>query len=229
MIAHTSPLKRVVIAASVTLIAFMLGLIVGAGTAPVAEAAACQGAHTPPCGGQDGTRTAVAEVTHADTTGQSVVYVEPDSGESWSITAYWNTNVYPCDEYTETASVDVDWQTLAAAWGLSNKSTTINIVDIQVCSTGDCSTPSSGHGWGYRLFVDIDEVLIISSKYYTLRQVVFTTTAVDDGNQVDDRNCSLDDAVSPTSQSFSVTDSGSFECAYSCGSVSGPSLTITYE
>jgi hypothetical protein len=63
-----------------------------------------------------------------------------------------------------------------------------------------------------------------------LIDVTFTSTAVDNGNPiVVGPPCSLGSSVTPTSQTWSTTDSGSFECAFSCPSVSGPSLIITYQ
>lgn len=213
---------RVAIASMAAVVAFGSGLAVGMSRVsvgvPGAAAAVCQGAHNP-CPLGDTTRTAVAEVTHADTTGQSIVYVEPNTGESWTVKAYWNTAApTPCYEYTETASVDVDWQTLAAAWGTSNLTTTANIHSILVCRLGDCATPDEAHGWAYKLYADIEQTVMIGGVPYYLRQVVFTTTSVDNGRQVDTGLCSLGSSVSPTSQTFSVTDNGGagdFECAFS--------------
>ena len=42
-------------------------------------------------------------------------------------------------------------------------------------------------------------------------------------------NCTLGSGVSPTSQTFTQTDNGAFECGYGCSTASGPPLSITYE
>lgn len=58
---------------------------------------------------------------------------------------------------------------------------------------------------------------------------VFTTTSVDDGFTIDNSDCSTTSTtVSPTSQTFTATDTGGFECDFACANVTGPTVTITY-
>jgi hypothetical protein len=187
------------------------------------------------CGGGDNTKTSALHVLHVEAyatpTPGAEAAVEPDTGESWNITAYWNTagGGVGCKEHTETASVDVDWS--GSSWALSNESTTTNIVDIDVCDTDEwCSDTDS---YGYKLIVDITDPVSIPPHSYNLRQVVYTTTSVDDGYELEMEGCTLGNSVSPTSQTNSQTDSGPFtfasgRCLFGCG-VSGATIYIYYE
>ncbi len=174
----------------------------------------------------DVTKTSTLTVSHVYDPESTNTAVEPDTGESWRITAYWNTPPpIPCFQATETATVDVDWN--GSAWVLSNKSLTTNIVDIQLCSTDMyCTTPTEDHAYGYTVIVDINDPIQFGTHH--LRQVVYTTSAVDDGHLLNLGTCSLGNSVSPTTQSFSQTDSGAFECAFDCDA-SGPSIILEYE
>lgn len=169
-------------------------------------------------------RTSAIDVTHVVPGGGATdTPVEPDDGESWSITAYWNDTVYPCSEHYETATVDVSWS--GTAWVLSNKSTTTNITDIQICNEDTCAEVDT-HSYGYRMYVELNDDLALGTTHH-LRQVVYTTTAVDDGAELDASACTLGTSVTPDSQTFSATDSGSFECYYSCDNA-GTSIRISY-
>ncbi|MFQ5517221.1 MAG: hypothetical protein ACE5E8_06570, partial [Acidimicrobiia bacterium] len=137
--------------------------------------------------------------------------VEPDDGETWDITAYWNTATAPCQQYTETASVEVSWN--GTGWVLTNKTTTTNITAIDVCDLDTCSAEDT-HSWGYELRENIVDPVTVGLPVYHLRQVVYTTTAEDDGFELDTANCTLGNAVSPDSASYNATDPGPFECAY---------------
>jgi hypothetical protein len=212
----------VVLAVVVLMGGFLAGLPRGS-VEPVLAATACQAAH-PACGVFY--RTAALDVSHYAEAHTRPV--EPNTGESFSITAYWNTaGPPPCFEISETATVDVYWT--GSAWALANKSTTTNITDIQVCSGNACGSQYDGHAWSYRLIARVTDPVVLGFIPHNLRQVVFTTTSVDDGYVIDE-NCDLSTAVSPTAQSWSATDSGSngFECGFSCSN-SGPSMTILYE
>jgi hypothetical protein len=206
----------------IALAGLVAGFLAGApNAANTVYAAACKGMNIPLC--LQGYRTAAVDVQHVVPGGVSDTPVEPDDGETWNITAYWNTAVPPCLEQSETASATVSWN--GAGWSLSNKSTTAHILDIDVCDTNDWCDTEDTHGYGYRLIAKVVDPLPLA---YNLRQVVFATTSVDDGYELDTSNCTLGSSVSPTSQSFSATDLGAWECGYSCSS-SGTSLQITYE
>jgi hypothetical protein len=209
-----------------------VGLVAGfladfsASEVPAVFAWACQPANGA-CVPSSATKTSALTVEHKKTNTDPV---EPDDGETWNIVAYWNTNTGPCAQYTETASVEVSWD--GSDWVLSNKNLTTNIVSISVCDASmECSHDVDGdHAWGYKLIVAINDPLAAG---FNLRQVVYTTTSVDDGYELDTDTCELGSSVSPTTQSFSQTDTGVFtlvggRCPYGC-SVTGASVTIIYE
>jgi hypothetical protein len=176
------------------------------------------------------TRTSALTVEHKDTNTDPV---EPDDGETWNITAYWNTLLpLPCYEHTETASVEVSWN--GTAWVLSNKSTTVNILQIDVCDANmECSQDEETvQAWGYKLIVDMNAVYNDRNGAHHLRQVTYTTTSIDDGYELDPEQCTLGSSLSPDSQTVSKTDTGPFtwisgRCPYGC-SVSGATVTIPY-
>jgi hypothetical protein len=88
---------------------------------------------------------------------------------------------------------------------------------------------SSGHGWAYTLMADVDDIVNFGVNY-NLRQVVFTTTSVDNGAVVNTGNCTLGSSKSPTSQTFTATDvAADMECSFTCNAVTGTSLTIQYQ
>lgn len=96
-------------------------------------------------------------------------------------------------------------------------------MDVDICDELTCEDVDL-HGHGYRLSAKLRD----PDGSYNLRQVVFATTEVDDGQELDIENCTLGPAVSPTTQTFTATDSGPFECGYSCDNA-GTSLLIRYE
>jgi hypothetical protein len=106
--------------------------------------------------------------------------------------------------------------------------TTTNIVDIDICDKDTCAAEDT-QSHGYELIVDVRDPVVAGVMVYNLRQVVYTTTSVDDGYELDTTSCTLGSSVSPTSQTFTQTDSGAWPCAYSCAAAAGPSLMITYE
>ena len=185
-----------------------------------AHAAACKSPN-PSC--LWGYRTAAVDVAHIVPGAASGTPVEPDDGETWNITAYWNTWFPICHEQSETASVTVSWT--GSNWVISGKTTTAHIIDINVCDTNDFRDSQDTHSYGYRLTAKVVDPV---SPNHNLRQVVFTTTSVDDGQELDTSTCVLGTSVSPTSQSFSATDSSPWGCGYSCSNV-GTSVQITYE
>jgi hypothetical protein len=195
--------------------------------APPAVYAAC----LPPnqtCPG-DATKTAMVEVFHA-TTGGSPSPVEPNTGETWRIVAYWGPDSGgggSCIDHTEIGYATVDWN--GSGWTVSNTTLTTNIVGIDVCDTSSCtreSDPGPVPQRSYKLKVNLNDP--VTGGGFHLRQVVFTTTAVDDGNVLNTSTCETGASVSPTSQAFGTTDTGAFECSYVCGSITGPTVTITY-
>lgn len=221
------------IVVSTLVLTLTLGLLAGfladgpASRVPPVLAAACQAAHGLCNYGTDHTRTATLNVEHS-TSGGSTTPVEPASGETWTITAYWDTATgVPCLEHSETASVDVDWN--GSSWVVSNKSTTSNILDMKVCTTDTgCQSGGTLHDSGYQLAVDITNPVTISGTPYNLRLVTFTSSSVDDGYELNLGTCTLGNSVTPTSDSFSQSDAGPFECDFACQS-GAPTVNITYE
>jgi hypothetical protein len=210
---------------SFCLVASVVAAAVGSATVTIPEpesAVAACGSANQNCG-LDTTKTAVLDVSHLD----GAVAVEPTSTTSWDIVATWSP-VYvtglDCNDHTETASVDVSWS--GSAWTLSNKSTTTNIVDIQVCALSTCDTVDD-HSSQYRLYVDVTDPVIVGRVRH-LQQVAFSTTSESDGKQLNTSTCTLGlSTLSPDSASYSAVDSGSFECSYDC-TQTGAAVTITY-
>jgi hypothetical protein len=215
--------RRRLLAVAGGTVVLLSGFLVGLPhkTPPPVLAASCQIAHQTCAGGLDPTKTAVLTVLHQVSGG---TWVEPNTGESWDITATWNSAGVLCPNPTvQVATVTVDWN--GSGWTLSNKNLTGDIVDVQVCNiSGSCGSAVGPRA--YKLRVDINDPI---AGPQNLQSVAFVTTSVDDGFTIDLSSCTTTTtAVSPTSQTFSATDYGSFECDYACANVTGPSLTITY-
>lgn len=201
----------------------MAGLLVGLPhRAPLPVlAAACQNANQS-CTPSDTTKTAVLNVLHQ---ASGATWVEPNTGETWDITITWNAAGFGnCPNPTvRVGGVTVDWN--GGGWTLSNKVIPAGVSDIQVCDIGGTCGSTTGPR-AYKLKVDITDPI---GGPQNLQSVVFTTTSVDDGFTIDNSDCSTTSTtVSPTSQTFTATDTGGFECDFACANVTGPTVTITY-
>jgi hypothetical protein len=165
--------------------------------------------------------------------------VEPDIGETIQIDAYWDAQVTAgegcsCDQlHSATVYVDVDWNDTTGWTAVCTGCSLTNgpIRRVSVCSVGACGSGATvDNGWSYELIVEAD---LKEGECGTLpwhgflSHVDFTTTSIDDGNIIDTSNCTEGSAVSPDSQTVSVTDS-TFDCVYSCASASGPTMSIDY-
>jgi hypothetical protein len=221
-----SGMTRLAVAALVMVAGLVGGYLAGQLKTPVVYAI-CKGPNLPSCGG-DTTRTSAVHVIHEDTAGASIVYVEPDTGETINITAYWNEGgLSGCNQRSETATVRVDWDAANAFFTITSSSLTANIVAVSLCDVGDLCTSGQGHeGWGYNLIVSITDPIFPGAQY-NLRQVVYSTTAVDDGYDVNTGNCTLGSGVTADSQTFTITDGGPWQCAFNCNQA-GPDLILTY-
>lgn len=174
------------------------------------------------CAYNDFTKTAVADAAYFIPGGGSVTPVEPTSATTWSMTAYWaEAPSGDCTDYTETAYVDVSWN--GSAWSTSNFSSSANIGAAAVCALSSCGSHSSS----YRLYVDVNDPVLVGTSRKNLRQVVFTATTVPNGNDFNSGTCALGSGRTPTAASFSGTDTGAFECAYNC-TATGTTVSLTY-
>jgi len=227
----------------VSTVVVVTGLAVGFSMAMPAEVVAQTCGLNPDCPQGDTTRTAALTVSHYKITGSGPSEVrepvEPDTGETWQIDAKYRKETLAeacdCAIGTYTAYVDVDWNgsswTATCTSGCSSSLGPIR--SVSVCTDDSCSA-SATHSWQYELIVNLDNNLAglpcAGTDYAAaLNQVVFTTTAVDDGYLVTVGNCTLGSAVSPTSQSWSANDTGAFECPFTCAAAGGPAVTIRYE
>lgn len=163
--------------------------------------------------------------------------VEPDSGETIEVTAYWDALLGAgggCScKLTASASVtvDVDWSDATDSWSATctGCSGTGPIYGVMVCNVDSCGTIDNA--WSYELVVNLDKNRGLCNGLWPgyLTRVEYETTSVDDGDAIRTANCTEWYSVSATSQTFSVTDYGAFECVNTCAAASGPALTITYE
>jgi hypothetical protein len=162
--------------------------------------------------------------------------VEPDDTDSWQLTALYSTDAglppptCQCINYNVTATADVTWT--GTGWSVSCTGCGGPILSVSVCSEAGCASegfPSVLHGHAYRLVARVSELRTGQCMGYSafLRGVTFATTAVDDGDKLDD-DCIETDAVSPISQSWSDTDFA-MGCIVTCSSVIGPQIDIIYD
>ncbi len=230
------PNHRVLLVTAVLgVVALGLGLLAGLPRADVSPVYASHVQNYLCGGGLDVTKTSAMYVDHLTGPhyGGGPTVVEPDTGESWQITAYWEPTGGG-GSYDETAYVTVDWD--GSAWVTSNVTTTTNIVAISVCPGNTCDAGGGDvHGWSYKIIVNINDPKAGSA--YNLSHVNYATTSVDDGYTVEDPTqtqgpCYLGTAVSPTSQSFHASDSEAYwdsdRCPFDC-TVDGGSVTLYYE
>jgi hypothetical protein len=223
IVGRTRPNRKAVLGLGVVLlIALVFGLLAGGlvRDVPPVYAAVCQNPRTGCLGSKV---TAAVNVEHM-VPGSPNAPVQPNTGESWTFTSYWNTQgPGPCYEMSEQASADVNWN--GSAWVLSNVNTTTKITAISLCSGIDSCSQKYAHSYNYVLIAELNNPV----GSFNPRQVVFATTSVDDGYELDYSSCTTGDVVSPTTQTFSQTDTGTFECGLGCSGVTGPLLQITYE
>jgi hypothetical protein len=221
----------------VLVVVLAAGLLVGAlmDDVPLVYAV---GNHAPntPCTYPDVTYTSALEVTHQTGPGYAgdPTVVEPDTGESWRITAYWYPAGWPPGQVTAQATADVDWN--GSSWVLSNVTGTGGpIVAIGICQGDTCDAGGGAvHSWDYKLIVDVADIYLGNN----LATVAYVTTAVDDGDTIEDPTqtqgyCYEGTSVQPTSQSFGTTDSNqdwgtAGRCPYNCD-ITGASVTLTYD
>jgi len=165
--------------------------------------------------------------------------VEPNNGDTWTVTARYQKTSVPtacdCTTFTAVATVDVTWT--GSAWSASCTAGCAAggpIYGVSVCTVSSCSSGAT-HSWEYELIVDVDNNLIgvvcLPGGFNNARlyQVDYDTSVVDDGDTINVGNCTETAAVSPTSQTWSASDTGSFECTFTCAAATGPSVSIVYD
>lgn len=210
---------------AVLVLSFVVGALAGIpAPLPNVQAAACGVAVN--CG-TDATVTSALQVTHT-TNDASPIPVEPDDSETWDIKAVWAVPFgggfqCPCTEINATVSATVNWT--GSSWSVSCtgcNNTTGPIRSVSVCAVDGCTSGFTSHGWAYKLIVDVDDAnvrfctLLLGNEPAFLDRVEYTTTSVDDGDKINTGTCAENGAVSPTSQTWTATDTGSFECAFNC-------------
>lgn len=187
-----------------------------------------------PCGGS--TVTSALDVYHrVDPGGITDDPVQLDDRETVSITAHWSlANVggaCSCG-YATSKTVTIipilsgtSWSGTCSGCDPTNgpiRSVTICDINADACE---------GYDGDYRLNVVVDQAYgtggagcSMYSRF--INRVVYTITEIDDGDDYNATLCVLGTAVGPTTNSFTATDSGTFECSANCEQ--GPSLTITF-
>jgi len=204
-------------------------------SAPVASAQPFCG-QNPICG-MDPTVTSALDVHHRVYPGAITdAPVQLDDDELVTITVYWLTlpNIAQCS-CSQQVSQSVTIQPTLSGSTWSGTCTGCNaggpIYDVVICdiNTDPCIDTFDND---YRLNVDIDEIFGLvptgpcAMNPLHINRVVYTITNISDGDDYDDSHCVVGSAVSPTTNSFSATDFGAFECAFDCET--GPSLTVTF-
>lgn len=212
--------------AGVLTVALCLGFLISlpASTVPVVHAAC--GIFPGWCPFNDMTRTSSLSVSHAYDAGEYDVWVEPDDTDSWTITGTWSTpfsTLYPdcsCVDMTSSVTADVTWSDATNSWSVS--CTGCNAVNGPIYAVGVCIDGAScGSGAvvdntaGYKLYVDVAQqpnypCVVSPPQPAYIYSVEYTTTSVDDGNLLNMVACTEGSSVTPTSQTWSQTDYGTF-------------------
>ena len=192
------------------------------------------------CGG-DQTVTSSLTVKHAeDNPSGASDAVEPDDSETWSITTTYDSVIIPGEPQCSCSQVQTVNVTAVVTWTGSTYEVSCSgcdavngpIFDVDVCTQSTCTSGSTIHSPQYELIVDMDHTIQWTCPTDGLMylahptQVDYRTTAVDDGDELE--SCNEVAEVSPTSQKWSATDTGTFECAFDC-TADGPSVTILYD
>lgn len=194
------------------------------------------------CGFGDNTRTSALTVSHneLDATPGGGAPVEPNTGETWEVVATYQKESISgtacnCVSVTDTAYVDVSWN--GSSWSATCTAgcDAVNgpIFGVDVCASASCGS----HSWAYELIVDLANNIGplpcgAQSNFAALKQVDYTTTSVDGGTTISNPGspgCSLNTSVSPVSQTWTQTDTGAFECPFTCAGAGGPIIYIEYQ
>ncbi len=234
--------KLVVVAATIVMSA-ALGLAAGAVTGvvqPPIAVAACGSTNGLVCG-FPGYKESAIEVSHVRYEADLPYYIEPNTGEDWEAVVWWSSDMTElgcqCQETSHTVTFTVDWNATSktfVAVCTSGCSAFGPVTTVNVCAIQGCDLLSNDpHGWRYRVRMSVAQTRpICSTRVAYLNRVVYTTTDVDDGRGIV-YDCDLGSTYTPTSQTFSVTDTGAshatgtFPCYPSCDFATP--IEITYQ
>lgn len=226
--------------AILAIVAALMGVTVGALrsnlTGDVQTAMAVCGTN-PVCPFGEPTRTSSLTVYHRDVSSRPVV---PNTGETWDIIARYRLaapgTACDCENRYVYATVDVDWT--GSAWtatctsGCGGGSA---FTQVAVCDASSPCPQSANPTMAYEMILDMVSNQLFNTACGVavpgaLQEVDYGTTSVDDGNPITDTTtCALGNSESPTTNTFTATDNGTFECAFTCADATGPSVTISYQ
>jgi len=190
------------------------------------------------CGGS--TNVSSLTVFHGHADDPNVIRVEPNTGETWTATVYWSTDVTggggcSCQlMQTNAATIRVDWSdgtaSYAATCTAGCNAMSGPIFGVGVCTVDGCGEDVSiDHSWAYELILSVAKNgPLCNLAPSTVARVAWATTLVDNGILIDDE-CTHGDAVVPTTQVFAQNDNGPFDCTFTCAGASGPSIVLTYD
>jgi len=167
---------------------------------------------------------------------QNGTNVQPNTGESWKITARYatpNSGYCPCESSLQTefeATLDVDLGIMGFATSNLVGTTTAPFNSVAICNQGlNCA--DNNDGFNYKLKVNLDKTIQMpcaghGDEAAILYQVLFETTAVD--NAV---SCGGANVHTATTQTFQTADNGQYECNTDAGCPTtkiGAQITIQY-
>jgi len=204
-------------------------------SAPVASAQPYCGQPLPVCNPTDLNVTSGLDVYHRVSPGGITDDpVQLNNSERVTITAYWSLlpNLGACScgqEISQTVTIDptlsgTSWTGTCTGCNAGGPIYAVVICDI---NADDCLS----YDGDYRLNVNVVQSNGGGSGGCAgnprfLNRVEYTITNINNGDAYDASTCVLGAAVSPTTNSFTATDFGAFECAFNCEV--GPSLTVTF-
>jgi hypothetical protein len=186
-------------------------------------------------------KQSLIRVTHTRTAADLPYYIEPQTGETWSATVVWASDTDPgdcqCTETTHQVTFRVDW--VAPNWIATCVSgcDPLNgpVYGVDICAGVGCGVGLGRHEWEYVARLQVAPIRqICETRAAYLERVDYATTQVDNGRGIVG-TCGLSLATyTPTSQVFTVTDTGAyqplglFQC-YTLESCVGPTpVTIAY-
>lgn len=191
--------------------------------------------------GMDTTRTSSLTVYHSYTNDDINFFpVEPDTGETWSVTAWHRLETIGtacnCALRSDSVNVDIDWNGSAWVASCTGCGGGSAIHGVSVCPVDGCGEGVSlNHNWAYELIVDVDNNHTYNCgqtpQAGALMQVDYSATSIDDGDRIDLTECAEDLAVTPSAvgTGYNASDTGAFECPFTCVDASGSTITIYYE